>query len=204
MSWWQIALVVLGVAIVLFVGVGFLLPSTYLVTRSGVIEAPPAEVYHEVATLKRWDEWSAWSTREDAELKYTYSGPETGQGSKMEWTSAKMGSGSMELTAADPAQGIEYELKMEGNSLGFGQVQLEPQEGGTKVTFSMECNFGNDLIGRYFAFALNFDKMLGDDFVKCLDGLRAKLSAKSAPMPAAPMPVAPVSESPMPAAPMMP
>ena len=51
----------LVVIVVVFVGVGFVLPSTYSVERSVVIDAKPEVIFHQVNTLERWESWTPWS-----------------------------------------------------------------------------------------------------------------------------------------------
>src|SRR4029079_17993737 len=72
------------VAVVL--AAGLFLPRKAHVERSIVTSAAPATVFEIVNGFRRFNEWSPWA-RLDPDTKYTYSGPETGVGARMEWSS---------------------------------------------------------------------------------------------------------------------
>jgi len=73
--------------------------------------ASPATVYGLVGGFKRFNEWSPWA-RLDPATKYTYSGPETGVGARMEWASANpdVGNGSQEVIDVEPGQRVTSKL----------------------------------------------------------------------------------------------
>ena len=51
---------VLVALVVIFVVVGFVLPSQRHVERSVVIDAPPCVVFSQVNGFKRFNDWSPW------------------------------------------------------------------------------------------------------------------------------------------------
>lgn len=163
-----IALVVLVVLIVL---VGFLLPSTVHVERTAVIGAPQATLYALLSGYGRFNEWSPWADR-DPETVYTYDGPDHGVGAKMTWASddPDVGSGSQEITAVDPRDRIESRLDFGDEGTADAYYDLEPADGGTRVTWGFDTDFGYNVIGRYLG--LFFDGMLGPDYEKGLASLK--------------------------------
>lgn len=172
----RIILVVLLVPILLIV-ISFFLPSKYRVERSEVIQAPPEAIYPRLAQLKRWPEWTVWNTNFDSTLVYTFTGPAEGAGAEMSWT-AKSGNGALKLTGADPRSGVTYELNFEqGKFLARGGVMLTPAEGGaTRTTWFNEGDLGWNPVWRYFG--LLMDRMMGGEFQKNLDSLKAKTEGK--------------------------
>ena len=88
---------------IIIVGGSFLLPAQAVVTRSTEIAAPPDKVFAIVGDLRRFNEFSPWADL-DPNIKYTFEGPESGVGQKMNWTSdnADVGSGSQTITKYEP------------------------------------------------------------------------------------------------------
>ena len=172
----KIVLVVLLLPIVLLL-VSFFLPSKYHVERDAVILAPSDAIYPWLVQLSKWPEWTVWNTNFDATLAYAYSGPAEGAGAEMSWT-AKSGNGLLKLTVADVKTGVKYDLDFDhGKFLCSGAVAMAAVEGGTRVTFSNEGQFGKNPVRRYFG--LFIDKMMGGMFQKNLEGLKQKAESKS-------------------------
>ncbi len=156
---------------------GFLMPSHYAVERSAVIAAPPESVWTRMATLRTWGRWSAWTSRADPTLAYTYAGPETGQGAVMRWTSRKMGDGALSIVGAVPAQSVDYELRMTGSDFtAHGHIRLAPEGGGTRVTWRDDGDLGGNPVYRLMGPMM--DAMLGGAFERSLQGLRGEMAAR--------------------------
>ena len=70
-------------------------PDTFRIARSTSIKAPPEKVFPLVSDLHNFNIWNPFA-KKDPNAKMTYSGPETGVGSKHAWEGNKnVGSGSM-------------------------------------------------------------------------------------------------------------
>ena len=172
----KIILVILILPILLLLA-SFFLPSKYHVGRTAVIKASPETIYPWLAQLRKWPEWTAWNTDRDPTLVNTYTGPAEGDGAEMSWTAKALGNGTLKLTAADPKTGVKYELNFEGGKfLSTGGVTMAPAEGGTRVTFYNEGEFGANPVRRYFGPMM--DKFMGGDFEKNLAGLKQKVEPK--------------------------
>ena len=170
----RIVLIVLLLPVVLLI-VSLFLPSKYHVERSVVIKAPTATIFPWINNPSRWPEWTAWTTEKDPTLTYAYSGPVEGAGAASEWTSQKMGSGSMKFTSADPQKGIRFDLSFDGGKFqSKGALLLDPVGDSTKVTWSNDGELGGNPIFRYLG--LFMDKMVGRDYEEGLEKLRRKLA----------------------------
>ena len=167
------ALLYLVLALVaLFLLVGLFLPKTAQVERSITTSASPATVYSLVDGFKRFNEWSPWA-RIDPATTYTYSGPETGVGARMEWASAHpdVGKGSQEVIDVRPGQSVTSKLDFGMDNPTTSTINLEPAGTGTRVTWTLDSDFSGSLVGRYFGLAL--DRMVGPDYEKGLAQLKA-------------------------------
>ncbi len=174
-------LIGLVVVVVVFVGVGFLLPGDYEVTRSIEIAGTPQEIYEPVADLTRWPEWTVWNTEKYPDMKTEYDGAESGVGAKSSWTGETSGNGRMEITKADPNEGIEFTIQFEDVEPATGYVRFTQLDANhTRVTFGMKGSMGANPMARYMT--LMMDGMMGAEFEQCLKGLK-KLVESSRPAP---------------------
>ena len=87
-------LIAVAALIVLLLSAGLVLPKSAHAERSVVIDAPAERIYPQIASLKEWNEWSAWNTRHDPKWKPVYSGPDVGAGATSTWTESESGAGS--------------------------------------------------------------------------------------------------------------
>lgn len=166
--------------IVLLLLIGFLLPAKVHVERSTTIAAPPEQIYEYVGTLKHWPAWTAWNTKRYPDMKWQFDGPESGVGAVSKWQDKATGNGEMNVTAADPAKGIEYRLKFNAEAETPGSIKFAPSGKETKVTWNFDCEMGMNPIGRYFGFFF-MDGLLGKDFAEGLANLKQKVETESLP-----------------------
>jgi len=164
-------LFLLGLVALLFVA-GLFLPQAAHVERSMTTTASPATVYGLVDGFKRFNEWSPWASLDPA-TKYTYSGPETGVGARMEWTSANpdVGNGSQEVIRVEPGRSVTNRLDFGMDNPTTSTISLTPDGTGTRVTWRLDTDFSGSLLGRYFGLVL--DRMVGPDYEKGLAQLKA-------------------------------
>ena len=161
---------VLVVLVVAFVVVGLFLPSTFTVTRSAEIAAPPDKVYALVADPRAWQRWSAWNRR-DPQMQVDYSGPASGAGARWSWKSKSEGDGTMTFTAAEPARRVAFDLYFpDFGTTSAGELRFAPSGAGTRVTWTMNGDMGRNPLYRWFALAA--DGMVGKDFAEGLAGLK--------------------------------
>ena len=161
---------VLALAAVLVLG-GLVISPKFSVSRSALVQAPPEKVYPLVAAPRQWKAWSVW-TRRDPQMQIDYSGPEAGAGASWAWKSQDEGDGRMTFTIAEPNRRILYELYFpEFGTTSTGAFSFAPEAGGTRVTWTMDGDFGRNPLFRWFALAA--DKMVGKDFEVGLANLKA-------------------------------
>lgn len=166
---WLLIGVVAVVAVLL--GGGLLLDPTFTVSRSVSISAPADKVYALIDDPRRWKEWTVWNRR-DPEMEITYSGPPSGAGAGWAWKSRSEGDGRMTFTAAEPGRRVAYELFFpDFGTTSRGELRLDPDAGGTRVTWVMNGDMGRNPLFRWMA--LMMDGMLGKDFDAGLANLEA-------------------------------
>ena len=123
-----IAAGLLAAIMAVFVVAGLFMPRSFEVTRSIEIGAPPERVFPLLNELSAWDRWTPW-----AEIDATLEGPPAGPGARRSWDDPAMGTGSLEIVAADPPRAVDYVVEVEGGALRFeGAFRIEPRRtGGT-------------------------------------------------------------------------
>jgi effector-binding domain-containing protein len=166
-------LIALVAVVVVFAVAGALLPRTAHVERSIEIDAPPLTVFTLVNGFQRFNEWSPWADIDPAGTEYSISGPTTGVGARMSWSSdnPRVGVGSQEIVRSEPIRRVDTVLDFGAQGTADAFFVLEPSGGGTRVTWGFETDFGWNLVGRYLGFFM-FDAALGGDYESGLDNLR--------------------------------
>lgn len=156
-----LALLALGLAMAL-VGGATLISPRYTVTRSESIQAAPEKVYELLVDPRSWMEWTVWKRR-DPRMSVVYSGPPSGAGAALSWSSKAFGSGRMTFTHAKHNELIAYELDLAGIGLK-SQCELTLQSDGqwTLVTWTMRGELGGNIVWRWIALLVN--PVFGRDF----------------------------------------
>jgi hypothetical protein len=164
------------VVVLLLAGGSYLLPREVPVSRSVVIEAPPAEVFPWVNSLQKTAEWSPWMAL-DPDLQVSFEGPPEGIGNTMSWVSAKpeVGSGRQEITVSTPDSHVESALDFGGMGTARASFDLVPEGAGTRVTWGLVADMGNNPVGRYMG--LMIDRWVGADYEKGLASLKSMVES---------------------------
>lgn len=160
---------------------GFFIPDEWTVSRSITIHASPDEIYPYVSNFAEWQKWSPWSTSKNANLKYTYEGPDAGVGAKQRWISEKMGTGWMKITSADPHTGIAYDLFIDmgsSHSMLHGDIAFSQDKQETKVTWTDSGKSEKGYIKRWMSLIIK--PMLGKDLDQGLAELKSIVEKKKA------------------------
>ncbi len=162
----------LAVLLVLLLAAGLFLPKSVHVERSIVTSVPPERVFPLVDGFARFNEWSPWAEL-DPNTVYEYSGPPSGVGARMEWTSqdSSVGSGSQEVIAIEPGRSVTNRLDFGTQGQATARIDVVPDGSGSRITWSMDSSFEDDYFGRYFGLFL--EKFVGTDYEKGLAKLKA-------------------------------
>jgi uncharacterized protein YndB with AHSA1/START domain len=166
----------LAVLVVLLLAAGLFLPKSMHVERSIVTSASPERVFSLVDGFARFNEWSPWAEL-DPDTVYKYSGPPSGVGARMEWTSqdSSVGTGSQEVIAIEPGRSVTNRLDFGPQGTATARIDIVPDGTGSRVTWSMDSSFEDDYFGRYFG--LFMEKFVGRDYEKGLAKLKALAEA---------------------------
>lgn len=170
--------IILLAIILLLVIIAFFLPSKMHMERSIEIKASQESVYNLVNNLHKWEEWSPWH-KLDTAMVLTYSEPAEGVNSWYAWKSdnENVGNGKLTITETTPSSGLMTKLEFGDMDPSFAQFKFEQNGEMVKVTWTMDSDFGFNLIGRYFG--LLIEKFVGPDYEKGLAQLKSV--AESAP-----------------------
>jgi hypothetical protein len=172
--WKKIAFGVVALAVLLAVG-GLLLPRVVHVSRSVNIARPPSAVFAVIDSFQLFPQWSPWQDL-DPTMHQSIEGPRDGVGARLVWSgNDKVGSGSQLITAAVPDQFVDSDLDFGKMGVAKSRMILEPQDGGTHVTWTLDTDMGANPVGRYFGLAM--DHMIGPDFAKGLAKLKTLLES---------------------------
>ena len=158
-------------AIALFIIVGLFLPREVSVSREALINAPPEKVFAYINDLKKFNEWSPWAKR-DPNMKQTFSGPASGVGQKVAWSSDhdQVGSGTQEIVESAAPSLVRTKLDFGDMGSADASFNLEGLDGGSRITWGFTTDLGGNPMMRWMG--LMFDSWIGADYEAGLAALK--------------------------------
>lgn len=165
----SLAFAALVVAIVAYAAIK---PSHYEISRSVEINAPVEKIFPYLDNSKLAEQWGPW-LEEDPDAKMTYSGPDSGAGSKASWTGGKklgVGSATIIDSTANQRVGIQLEYVEPMQMKQYAEYIVEPAGSATKVTWKVSGE--NNFMGRLMCVFMNMDNMVGSMFERGLNKLK--------------------------------
>jgi len=187
----KIGLILVGLVVV-FVGVGLMLPTQINVERSIVIQSAPAEIHQYVGDLQKWEQWTPWQ-KEDPTLVITLGDITAGVGASQSWQ-GDSGKGSLKIVSSSPDTGITYDLYFDGDQhksdcvMRYDEIQaigntdlpgdtaINTLTKRTNVTWSMSGDMSIPVVGGYLA--LMMDGMAGGMLEQGLVSLKKVVEGK--------------------------
>jgi hypothetical protein len=136
-------------------------------------------VYDTLNSLRRFSDWNPLVLR-DPRMKLQLSGPDSGVGARMDYTSnnPQLGTGSWEITATEPNASVSYAIVNPQRGHDKRSVfSLKPTGRGgrnVEITQSYDVDYGWDLLGRYAG--LYVSRHVGDDMQLGLERLSNMLA----------------------------
>lgn len=169
--------VVITIAVIMVIGL--FLPGHGTVERSIIIERPARHVFDLLNSYKRFNEWSPWHKKDNA-ASYTFSGPETGQGARMDWSGNEVvGAGSWEILESTPTSLVKMVHRQQNGRTGTVTFDIGSSDLGVKVLWRYDVELGGNPIerlrGRYL------DSSIGSDYQYGLMRLKALLESSAYP-----------------------
>ena len=172
MSNLSLILTCLGVALLMLLAYAASRPDEFRVERRLRIDAPTDKLWPLVGELRGFNRWNPYE-RKDPLIRSSYSGAASGVGSRYEWDSREVGSGSLEITGQQPGRAVQLKLDFVKPFEAHNQAEftLQPTaDGATEVRWAMHgpANFISKLMGVF----IDMDRMVGRDFEAGLQNLR--------------------------------
>lgn len=172
-------LISLAIVAVLFLLVALVLPSSRHLNEKVETNRKLTIVYDTLNSLRRFSDWNPLVLH-DPRMKLQLSGPDSGVGARMDYTSKnpQLGTGSWEITATQPRQSVTYAIvnPQRGHDK-TSTFSLKPTGRGgrnVEITQSYDVDYGWDLLGRYAG--LYVSRHVGDDMQLGLERLSNMLA----------------------------
>lgn len=159
-------LISLAIVAALFLVIALVLPSSRYLSHSVETNRKMTIVYDTLNSLRRFKSWNALALR-DPGLQIKLSGPDSGVGARMDYSSDKseVGQGSWEIVETVPNQSVTYAIV--NNQRGSNKrstFSLKPtgRSGrNVEITQTYAVDYGWNLIGRYAGMYVS--RHVGDD-----------------------------------------
>jgi hypothetical protein len=160
------------VILILFLGYVGIQASDYTIAREISINAPAEEIFPYLNSTKLGEKWGPW-LEVDPDAKMTYSGPDSGVGSRASWEGGKqLGTGSATIVESIPNERVEIKLEYVKpmNMTQDSLYLVKPSGSQTVVTWKVTGQ--NTFMGRLMCVFVNMDKVVGGMFEKGLSNLK--------------------------------
>ena len=164
--------------IILFVGIGFLLPKSYAAHGEIVIDMPAMTIYPLINNLENWSLWAPLPQRyPDLRTEYPLQ-RSFGTGAIMQWQSGQASKGRIKLINAYPFRSIQAELTTEGYEALPATLQFEfVREGSsTRLVYTYSGEVYDDPLNRWFG--LLIEAAAKAEYDKALEALKAQAEKK--------------------------
>ncbi len=128
-------------------------------------------IFPYVNSMQQTEHWSPWLHR-DPETKLTYSGPESGVGNILNWSSddPQVGTGSQEIVASVENQSVQTALDFGPMGTASAAFVLQPDGDQTQVTWGFKSELGMNPMSRWMGVMM--DRWLGPDYERGLMNLK--------------------------------
>ena len=165
---WLISLLIV---VALFVAIGVFLPAKRSVSHSVETNRPMATVFDTLDSFVRFKDWNTL-VNYDPRMSINVTGPERGEGAKLEYSSMQrqIGQGSWTLVEAVPGERIVFALDNnasgEDKRMTFELERTGQRNQNVRITQRYTVDYGWNLIGRYAG--LYVTRNVGDDIKRGL------------------------------------
>jgi polyketide cyclase/dehydrase/lipid transport protein len=124
----------LALVALLIVVLGAIMPSSWFVERSILINAPPSAVHAVVQDLAYWDDWAQWDQQGVA---VTERGPvKSGSGASLHFSAPEAGaSGRVRILQSDVTQGVTFAIELDQGRASQATLSYSPRLATTEVTW---------------------------------------------------------------------
>ena len=166
---------ILGILIAIFLGVGFVLPPDWDVTREVTVQTDMYQVQHVVNRMETWSTWSPWGVMVDGGVRMEPGTVAEGNGATLTWKGPKVGSGSLTVTAVEKNKGLWFDLRLGRYPVQGVFLYTDVGPGTTSVKLSLRGDAGYDVVGRYVGWYRS--RNMGREVVESLGRLARRAEA---------------------------
>lgn len=161
-------LLVILIFMILFLAIGFFLPSKLHIEKKLFIKSTADQVFSQVNDLKNWEKWSPWFIS-DSSVKIQFSDKTVGAGSSFSYQSQKYGSGKISIVNSYPLDSIIFEMEFVDRGQALGKFIFTKIDTGIIVSWIMESKLGYNPVSRWFNLIMK--NAVGSDFDEGLSNL---------------------------------
>jgi Polyketide cyclase / dehydrase and lipid transport len=147
-------LTIAGFLILAAAVVSLLLPGSYRIKSSALIDAPASLVFQRISDFQRWKMWNSWDQGNSSAIT---SNPSSGLDAWREWKNSPQGYAKATGTYQEGEREFFYRLLFGDHGVvGIGAFDLQPEGNGTRVSWTFSDRVGMNPIKRWFALTYSF------------------------------------------------
>lgn len=145
--------------------------STFRISRSTTISAPPERIHALLDDFREWQKWSPWEGLDPA-MTRDYSDPSSGVGASYSWKgNRKAGTGRMEMLESSP-QHVAAALDFSAPMRAKNRVDFTLTPSGPTTTVEWAMSGPQNAVMRVMSTFWSMEKMIGPDFERGLAQLK--------------------------------
>lgn len=167
----------LAIITIVLLYASLLAPKETRVERTVRINAKDSLIMSKIANFYEFKHYSPWQAL-DPNMKQEFGGNPNTVGHWLRWESDKAGVGKLIITRIENYKQVEMDLLFEKpfKSNNKSYFTIVPNAQGNDVTWGYYGK--NDFISKIFTLFMNMDKMIGNDYEKGLNNLKAICETK--------------------------
>ena len=169
----KIILIAIPILLVIFIIIVAMQPSSYRVTRSLAIAAPPGSLFPHMNDLKKWETWNPWG-KADPNMKLTYGGSTSGVGASYSWVgNGEVGEGRATITESRPSESVRYKMEFYKPMSATSEMEFTFKPQGNQTAVTVTVTGDKNFMAKAFCLFMSMDKMMGGKFERALAELKA-------------------------------
>lgn len=155
----------------------FMLPTSQIITRTIIINAPATAVYNYIEKQENFNKWSVW-TQQDSSAVYTLTGTDGTVGATTSWKGHPeiSGEGKIEIASLEKDKKIVQQFHfIKPRKINATSTMLLNETEKSRTTVTWDFAIATPRPGNIFNLFSSIDKQIGKDFEDGLSNLKATI-----------------------------
>ena len=166
--------------VTLFLIIAWILPSSYSLQRTRVINASIGKVFLQINDIRQYKNWCPWLAMDSThKIHINPTAKTVGQGATYDWTSQVSGSGKLTIKTSQKNRHVATHLDFGDHGEADAFWDFTETDSNVSVSWTLKGDVGYNPFGRYMI--LFMESMVGTHFELGLDRLNTHIKSLELP-----------------------